>query len=89
MWRDNLHTKVKEGLYVFTFIHLRNTTLLKDRSFYTPSRARRDLHSRPPIMRFQLLAAISVLFAAASALDEPLDIKIEKSVECTRKSQKG
>ncbi|GAB7357676.1 hypothetical protein MBLNU459_g0166t1 [Dothideomycetes sp. NU459] len=41
-------------------------------------------------MRFTSIAgAVALLASAASALDKPLDIKVDKAVECTRKTQAG
>lgn len=41
-------------------------------------------------MKFTTLTSALALFAtAASALDKPLDIKVDKAVECTRKTTAG
>ncbi|EMC94733.1 hypothetical protein BAUCODRAFT_74261 [Baudoinia panamericana UAMH 10762] len=41
-------------------------------------------------MRLSSIAAgLTLLFVAATALDKPLDIEIQHSVECTRKTKKG
>lgn len=41
-------------------------------------------------MRFTNIAgAIALLATAASALDKPLDIKVDHAVECSRKTQAG
>jgi len=36
-----------------------------------------------------ITAACALLLAGASALEKPLDIQVEKSVECKRKTQRG
>ncbi|KAH9822915.1 FK506-binding protein 2 [Teratosphaeria destructans] len=36
-----------------------------------------------------ITAALAMLWAGASALEKPLDIQVEKAVECSRKTQRG
>jgi FK506-binding protein 2 len=36
-----------------------------------------------------LVSAFALLFSAASALEKPLDIQVDKAVECTRKTKSG
>jgi FK506-binding protein 2 len=41
-------------------------------------------------MRFStIVASLTALVAGVSALDKPLDIKVEKAVDCTRKTVEG
>ncbi|KAF2771023.1 FK506-binding protein 2 precursor [Teratosphaeria nubilosa] len=41
-------------------------------------------------MRFtSITAALALLWAGASALEKPLDIQVEKAVECSRKTKRG
>lgn len=41
-------------------------------------------------MKFTTLTGALALFATAvSALDKPLDIKVDKAIECTRKTTTG
>lgn len=40
-------------------------------------------------MHIPVIATLGVFAVVALGLDEPLDIKIDKSVECSRKSQRG
>jgi FK506-binding protein 2 len=35
------------------------------------------------------VSALALLFSAASALEKPLDIQVDKAVECTRKTKSG
>lgn len=41
-------------------------------------------------MRFSsITAAFALLVASASALEKPLDIEVQKAVECSRKTKEG
>lgn len=41
-------------------------------------------------MRFSsITAALALFFAGASALDKPLNIEVQKAVECSRKTKSG
>jgi FK506-binding protein 2 len=35
------------------------------------------------------VSALALLFSAASALEKPLDIQVDKAVECSRKTKSG
>jgi len=44
----------------------------------------------PYTMRLtSIVSAFALLFSAASALEKPLDIQVDKAVECTRKTKSG
>lgn len=36
-----------------------------------------------------IVSALALMFASVSALDKPLDIQVDKAVECTRKTKSG